>query len=359
MLKQFVFVVAIAVWTCVVASPLMAQSKEEGMKLVDQAETLRQRAQSKEDLQRAVEKYGQALGIFERISEKMKSESPEIDKGKATALNGLGLIYCSRGEYKKADECLNKAKGLLEDDNATKVWEIEHNIGKLYHEWGREIEALEFLEPALDFRKQLGDLKGQADTLEALAVLDICGSMYGVAHARSNLEQTLDIRRKMGDLRGEGITLNILGIFYRLTGEPDKAREYIEKALKIAEETENASGRADALDNLGNVCMNLGEYVRAAEKFDKALATRIRLGEAKSEANTLTNLGHVYMALGKPEKALIFWNRGLQILLKIGVPSESPGYPVKKRYSPFLLGLRRYGKSSTLSRDPGEPQKFY
>jgi tetratricopeptide (TPR) repeat protein len=382
MLKRFILVMAIAAWTCVIASPLMAQPKKVGpklvdhgdtlrqepepainfarlvgMKVVDEAEASRQRAQSKEDLQKAVEKYEQALGIFERISEKLKSESPEIDKVRATALNGLGLIYCSWGEYEKAGACLNKAKGLVESNTVIST-EIELTSSKLDLERGYDSAAWESYESMLDTLKEIGNLKGQADVLEGIAVLDITGqTSYSVAHARSNLEQALDIRRKIEDRRGEGITLNTLGMLFRLTGEPSKALECIEKALKIAQQTGNASGRAEALDNKGNVFMNRGEYVRAAEQFDKALAIRMRLGEVKGEATTLTNLGHVYMAQVEPEKALAFWERGLKILLKIGVPSDLPGHPIKSLLAELYLDSGEITKAERALELPTELQE--
>jgi tetratricopeptide (TPR) repeat protein len=75
------------------------QSESDGGKLIREGQEIRTKAQSRADLDKAIKKFEEALAVFE----KARSE-----RGKAAALNNIGLVYNSLGQYSKALEYCEK-----------------------------------------------------------------------------------------------------------------------------------------------------------------------------------------------------------------------------------------------------------
>jgi tetratricopeptide (TPR) repeat protein len=75
------------------AGTVLAQSENEAINLAKEAKTILDSAKSKEDYQRAAQKYEEAL----KISERVKS-----DKLTALCSNGLGVIQYRLGHYQKS-----------------------------------------------------------------------------------------------------------------------------------------------------------------------------------------------------------------------------------------------------------------
>jgi tetratricopeptide (TPR) repeat protein len=279
-------------------------------------------------LSTAIDCYNKSLEI---------GQKNEYKEQKAAALNGLGLAYCHLGEYSKANKFLLEAEDLVSYHSNSKIWaHIVHNRGKVSYEEGSNLAAVEMYEPALELRKTIGDIRGQADTLDALALVDLTG--YGlVAVAERRFKEALEIRRKLSDRREEGISLNNLGTIYQLTGEYDKALACIDKALGIATSIGNPEGEATALDNMGRLYMSRGEYIKAEKTFQKVLLIKQKLLDIKGVANTLTNLGSANLSLGRDKDALDYWDSGLQLFLQIGFPSVLPGSHVKNLQANYYL----------------------
>jgi len=72
-----------------------AQSKEDGIRLHNEAYALQEKAQSHADLKQAEQKYLQAIAIYQRVGERGNL---------GLAYNSIGLIYAAWGQYDKAVE---------------------------------------------------------------------------------------------------------------------------------------------------------------------------------------------------------------------------------------------------------------
>ena len=104
MFKRIVLIPAIVATLCVlVSSSVFAQSKEDGERLFQEGQELQQKARFKKDLEKAVEKYEQALKIFKAV---------KFDKGIGWVANQLGLVYADWGQYDKAEDSYEKALAI-------------------------------------------------------------------------------------------------------------------------------------------------------------------------------------------------------------------------------------------------------
>jgi len=94
MLKRLAFFSAILiVISALCGAQVMGQTVEEGTKLYEEGVALYNTASSQEELIRAVEKWEQALRIF---------ESMKFHRGISDAANSLGVIHAKLGQYSKA-----------------------------------------------------------------------------------------------------------------------------------------------------------------------------------------------------------------------------------------------------------------
>ncbi len=311
MLGRFVAVSAIIVAVSAVLSldgPATAQSKNDAMRLHKQAYVLQEKAQSNEDLKKALQNLEEALTIYGRVGDPKRS---------AYVYNSAGIIYFRLAQYDKAREYFDKSLEL-----SRKIGEVNaegltlNNLGLLYSHWGQYAKSAEYYEQSVAICRKLRDIKGEGQTLNNL------GSVYKDrgqhAKAVEYYEKSLQIKRKVGDTKGQASTLNNLGLVYTGWGQYAKALEYYETSLKLSRKLRDVKGEANTLNNLGLVYSDKGQYDKAVEYYDNSLELKRKLRDLSGEANTLNNLGIVYKDLGQYDKALKYYENSLELSRKLG-----------------------------------------
>jgi tetratricopeptide (TPR) repeat protein len=289
------------------ASPVSAQSVQQGVALLNEGRELADKAHSKEDKEKAMTKFQQALEIFH----KNKSE-----KNEANALYRLGSVYSDLSHYGKALEYYGQALEVyrkIEDAQGEGV--ALNDIGFVHNEMSQYRKALDYYEKSLQIRRKTGNLAGEATTLNNMAA--VYDNMSQYQRALEHYEKALEIRRKTNDVRGEGLILGNIGLVYNNLSQYHKALEYYQKALEIKVKTGDVKGQGTVLNNIGLAYDNLGEYKRALEQYEKALEISKKIGSLSGEGVTLSNIGAVYDSLGQYEKALEFYEQALAIRRKV------------------------------------------
>jgi len=295
------FIAVFLVFGLSTAAP--AQTKEQGMRLFDEGKAFQERAQSNEDLQKAVEQYEQALRIFEKVN---------FQEGVGVVSNNLGLIFAHWGQYDKAVEYYEKSLVIKRELNDRQgEGSTLNNLGNVYKDWSQYDKALEYYEKSLAICGQLKDRQGEGSILNNLGIVYKDWGQYD--KALEYYEKSLAIKREVKDRKGEGLTLNNLGIVYQGWGQYDKAVEYYEKSLAVCRELKDRKGEGSTLNNLGNVYRYWGEYDKAVEYYEKSLAIKRELKDLKGEGQTLNNLGNVFSDWGQYDKALEYYEKSLAI----------------------------------------------
>ncbi|MFN6234273.1 CHAT domain-containing protein, partial [Microcystis sp.] len=92
-------------------------------------------------------------------------------------------------------------------------------------------KAINYLKETLDIAREIGDLKGEADSLGNLgsAYLSLGQYQKAIDHHQENRA----IARKIGDLQGEANSLNNLGLAYQKINQPAEAIKNLEESLNI------------------------------------------------------------------------------------------------------------------------------
>ena len=263
---------------------------------------------SPETLQKAIEKYQEALLIFHSIP---------FPAYEAVIHASIGGVYSDIGEQQKALASYNQALLLL---RAMKDYEHEavtlNAIGNVYEQLGDILQALNNYAQALRIRRALRDRSGEAQTTHNIALL--YGHFGENQRALDLFNRALVMMRALGDSRGEGITLNDIGLVYLALGDKPKALDYFNQALAIARRVGNHNGEATSLASIANVYHSSGDDQKALDHFTQALLILKTVFDRNLETAILNGIGGIYGAQGDYQKALDYYNRALPLVRAIG-----------------------------------------
>jgi predicted ATPase len=177
-------------------------------------------------------------------------------------------------------------------------------------------QARAYHEECLALRRELGDLRGVAGSLNNLGNAAVYSGDYPAA--RSYFEQALTINQTTGNRTLEAGNLHNLGEIAREEGNTEAATEYFKAALTINEETGNGAWKASNLNGLAHMAKLRGDLSGALTDHDAALSIYRSLGDRVSEAYTLFLLGGVAELAGDLEAARGHYERALAINRETG-----------------------------------------
>jgi tetratricopeptide (TPR) repeat protein len=175
---------------------------------------------------------------------------------------------------------------------------------------------------ALRLYRELGDDAGQASTHATMAISAEQQARYrdGLGHAR----KAVLLRRRLGQPGPLANALNLLGWFYALTGEHDRAIHYCEEALALHRRLGNANGEAATWDSLGYAHHHRGRHRDAVMCFEHAVDLNQRLGDRYQLALNLIHLADVHDAGQARPAAAAALERALAILTELDHPDAAP-----------------------------------
>jgi tetratricopeptide (TPR) repeat protein len=232
-----------------------------------------------------------------------------------------GTNYLSMGRARDAEPDLRSlVADLLSDPQASDYGALAalNNLGVVAWSQGDYAAARQYYQQALDISTQLGDPSGRAAALGNLG--NVAGRQGDYAAARQYYQQALDISTQFGDPGGEANTLNNLGIVAWSQGDSAAARQYCQQALDRFIQLGDPSGQADALCNLGNVAGRQGDYASARQYYQQALDISTQLGDPSGRAAALGNLGNVAGRQGDYATARQYYQQALDISTQFGDP---------------------------------------
>ncbi|MDS1270748.1 tetratricopeptide repeat protein [Lipingzhangella sp. LS1_29] len=157
-------------------------------------------------------------------------------------------------------------------------------------------------EVGLRSARRLGDEWAQALLLENMGFDAV--QAHRTELAREYHEGALALRRGLGDRRGEADSLNALGLVQMRTGDRDGAAEHLGQAIAAFGDLEEDHWQAVARANLAEVHYLAGHLEEAHDGIIAALATHRAAGNGPSIGNTLRILSAIQLEQGDPHQAL-------------------------------------------------------
>jgi DNA-binding NarL/FixJ family response regulator len=197
---------------------------------------------------------------------------------------------------------------------------IMSGAGNLAQAQGDVLAARTLLEQALAIRRDLGDRRGIAGSLNNLG--GVAENQGDHALARSLYQESLAINRDLGDRWGISISLLNLGVVAKNQGVYAVARSLFEESLSIWRILKDGWGSALSLGNLGDLARRDGNYALATSLFEESLALLRKVGDRRMIAISLNGLAGVARLEGKYELARSQYEQSLAINRELG---DRPG----------------------------------
>ncbi len=161
-------------------------------------------------------------------------------------MNSLGLVYSLLGKYHVALRYFREADRLLDAEPSDVLRaQISTRISDIYKKQGNTILALNYARRALTLRRQAGDLRGEAVSLNSLSL--IYRAQRDLAGAREFQEHALAIFRRLSDVRGEASARYNLGLILLDQNQPLPASAQFNRSAVLAQGQQFIEGRIKAL----------------------------------------------------------------------------------------------------------------
>ncbi len=182
----------------------------------------------------------------------------------------------------------------------------------------RDSAGLQYIEQALDARREMADHPGEAQTVLSLA--DAYHKLRGPREAREHLLASIELLRDHPSLYG--LALNNLGEFCHELGRLAEAADYFEQARMQFASVGPGYGEGYALHNLSHVSLDLSRPAEALDQATRALEIHERTGDSLGQALALKFLGGAQRALGAEDVARKSWATALARFERLGEAAE-------------------------------------
>jgi non-specific serine/threonine protein kinase len=161
--------------------------------------------------------------------------------------------------------------------------------------------ALPLYEAALALRRELGDGRGVAQTLQSLGNLAVMEGNTPVAIARS--EESLATARALGDRHRVATSLHTLAYLAQRMGDSVLARRRLETQLEEAQDPDDARWTAVAAYRLAALAAGRGEAPVAAQLYLLSLRRCVQRASREGTLRCLVGLASLALAGGQVERA--------------------------------------------------------
>jgi class 3 adenylate cyclase/tetratricopeptide (TPR) repeat protein len=176
-------------------------------------------------------------------------------------------------------------------------------------------------------------------TGRAWFLLDAALTDLGDPAAAGTHDRALPVFEEIGDLIGQANTLNNLGINAYYEGHWGEALELYERSRTLRLRAGDVLGGAVAANNIGELLSDAGQFERAEAAFDAALRTFRTRDYASGIAYALSNLGRLRRRMGRPDDARVLLEEADRRFAVIG--AEGSRTDVRARLCEVLLDQDR------------------
>ena len=245
------------------------------------------------DLSRALERWTEALDIFERAGQPAVAARLLCDM--AMLRRQVGGISAALPDYERATMLLG---GLKEPVTRGLVLS---NVANVYTDLGEIETAASFYQEALQLARQNNDRRAETLRLGNYGWFHVATGQ--TAQAISLLEEALAISRPMGDNLLVAVQLNNLAQTYVMLRDYQTAQGLFDQAAELIAVGDYERWRALIRSNQGRVLALQGQTDAALPLYEQALASSRTLGDQENVARTMTRIADIQLSRGQIAEA--------------------------------------------------------
>ena len=211
-------------------------------------------------------------------------------------------------------------------------------LGKAYELTGDWARAAELDEAALSLARDIGNGRGAAEALAALAEVARKQGRYEVASER--IDEARALFTQLDDEVGIGVVLHLSGTIAAQRGNYDEARARYLESYEIRERHDDRDQLGRLLSNLAIVAEYSSDFVESRRLNEQALAVRTSIGDRWAIALSLNNLAVIDLYERRYEEASERYEESVALAREVGDP-----WLLSLAY--FNLGKARRGLGDT------------
>jgi signal transduction histidine kinase/ActR/RegA family two-component response regulator len=283
-------------------------------------------------------------------------EQLENQRGSAKMLLEQGQVFRTLEQHQDARERFAASLELSRFANAKDLEANSLNgLASIYDLEGNNVQALDFINRALEIHIELEDVRGQVTCLINLSILQLTLANYDKA-----LEYELQAYKLLKDNQVKDSDLEArcligLGNVYEELGNDKTALEFFGEAAQLAKKHQLKDNQVLAMVNAGQVQNKLKHYDAAIEAFNQALGIARTIRMPSGALYAYQGLGKTFNSLGKYLESLEAYLQSLALAKNI-VDRESEiiallGLGVNQRsLGRFEVATNYFQEAQTLAR---------
>ncbi len=272
----------------------------------------------KHDIKGALEKFTQAIPLYHKSNDRATE---------ALAINNVGVVYHSQGQYRQALAFYFRALTIFQDINdRIRRGATLDNIGGVYASLGQDDKAIEYFTEAAAFRHEAGQPVGEGGALNNIGLVYYDNKEYDQALAY--FEKAQRIWQDSGEPMTEAVILNSIGSVYAAQEKYGQALKTFRQGLDAARKAQDQEREAEILNNMGLAFANQKKYPKALDFYQQAFNVAEKFSDIPDSA-VFSNIGSVYEEQGELQKALDYFQRAITIEEDYRVASELDEFKIQ------------------------------
>jgi signal transduction histidine kinase len=283
-------------------------------------------------------------------------EQLEDQRGSTKMLLEQGRVYRTLEQHQAAREQFATS---LELSRLAKAKDLEadslNDLASIYDVEGNNVQAIDFINRALEIHIELNDVRGQVTCLGNLSIAQLSLTNYDKA-----LEYVLQAYKllkdhQIKDSNLEARCLISLGNVYEELGNDKTALEFFSEAVQLAQKHQLKDTQVLATVNAGQIQNKLKQYDAAIQNFNQALGIAREIRMPSGALYAYQGLGKTFNGLGKYLESLEAYLQSLALAKNI-VDRESEiiallGLGVNQRsLGRFEVATNYFQEAQTLAR---------
>jgi ATP/maltotriose-dependent transcriptional regulator MalT len=268
-------------------------------------------------------------GVAESLEHEAPQEALEWLNGALTELSGsdskeeaaiygkLGSVQIALGEYRAAQESLEKALALLPDVASPFRSRALANLATVHGTCGDIQQATVYTQQALKISQQLDDYFQMLVLRSNLALIkEINGDWAG---AVTEYRQALALAEKLGSVTEQVRIEANLGLLYTKRGDTQLALAHLSHALALARKYNLKEHLVHTLSNLAYLNLRQREAEAAKPLLAEAERLSLELGAKYQLPEIYRGWAGVQLAKGQPGAALMNAERSVNLARELGL----------------------------------------
>lgn len=221
----------------------------------------------------------------------------------AWCLYKIGYLYNLTGDYSKSFKlCLQSSSLSGNNPNLNLEGYNKNLLGRLYYLLSDEISAMNCYDSALTIGKRTGDEKLAAESISYMAI--VWRNRDSLTKAMQMQKEALQLREKAGDLEGEAFIYLNIGILHSYMRQNDSALAWLSKSETIWKERNDFFNLAECYNYLGKAYLKLNKADIAESYFNKSLELSLKIRAKKMIRYNYYDLALINSKRGDTKKAL-------------------------------------------------------